>query len=77
MSPASIVVPNRLFPLPGFDWLTGWKISLQCVQSLLSVIKPQIKRHEDTYDDNDMRDFVDTYLKNIKECKDPSSSFYK
>ncbi len=77
MSPASIIVPDKLFKYPFFNHLTGWKTSSECINGLLSVIKPQVDRHEATYDANDMRDFMDVYLRNIKECNDPSSSFYK
>ena len=77
LSPATILLPDRVFPLPFFDWLSGWKQSKDCVDSLLTVIKPEVEQHEKTFDENDMRDFIDVYLKNIKECKDSTSSFFK
>ncbi len=83
MSPASILIPNRLFPLPGLDRLTGWKGSKECVDGLMSVIEPMIQAHkgaleeEEEEEHQDMRDFTDTYLKNVRECNEPSSSFFK
>ncbi|XP_077520116.1 uncharacterized protein LOC144129934 [Amblyomma americanum] len=46
------------------------------LDDLLAFIKREIKEHEETLDENSDRDFIDAYLKKIKENKDnPSSTF--
>lgn len=46
------------------------------LDDLLAFINREIKEHERTMDENSSRDFIDAYLKKIKENKDnPSSDF--
>lgn len=45
-------------------------------QRLWKFLRVEIDRHVETYDPNEMRDFMDVYIKAIKETEhDPKSSF--
>ena len=35
------------------------------------MVKELVDEHKSTYDENHMRDFIDVYLKEIQENKDP------
>ena len=41
-----------------------------------SLCQKFIESHLSTYDEDNMRDFVDAYINKIKETKDPKSSFF-
>ena len=52
---------------------------MKLVNSMYDMIERQKKLHLKTYDENDMRDFMDCYLtemKRVTETNDTNSSFY-
>ena len=46
-------------------------------QEMREVTSESIQRHRETYQDDNMRDFIDCYLKKQEETTDSSSSFYQ
>jgi len=42
----------------------------------INFMKGTIKQHQETYQENSPRDFIDVYLGEIAKTADPKSSFY-
>ena len=42
-----------------------------------NLVSPSIAEHEKNYDEDNLEDFLDVYLAEIKKTKDPKSSFYQ
>ena len=57
-----------------FDPLFKTAVSLG--QALEDLINPYVKTHKDNHDDDENKDFMDSYLKEILRCQDKTSSFY-
>merc|ERR550517_116492 len=51
---------------------TGWNKQKQVVEETQVLMRKIVKQHVETYDEENMRDFVDVYLKEIVSSKDPS-----
>ena len=58
--------------------LSGWSMLLEVVHKFHEIILEHVSRHRREESENENpRDFIDAYLKEIKSTTDPSSSFYK
>jgi len=74
----SIQVENLriLFALPWTRHIvpgwTGWNKQKQVVEETQVLMRKIVKQHVETYDEENMRDFVDVYLREISTSKDPS-----
>ena len=58
-----------------FDPLFKTAVSLG--KALEDLIVPYIRAHKDTQSFEEHKDYLDSYLGEIKKCKDPKSSFFK
>ena len=48
------------------------------MNAVVDILEPYIQDHIKTFDEDNLRDFLDIYIAQMKECdEDPSSSFYK
>ena len=62
-----------------FEWfptLLKRDVQITAHVSIMNMIKESITEHQQTIDVNESRDFIDTYLNEMADTKDPSSSFY-
>jgi len=71
-------------PLSYLPWLSkvapslsGWYRFQKAVDKAQDLILGYLQKHFSTYDKDNMRDFMDVYIKQIQSVDDPSSSFYK
>ncbi len=44
--------------------------------NVMDLILPIMNEHEETFDADSMRDFIDVYLREIANARDPGSSFH-
>jgi hypothetical protein len=56
--------------------LTRWNQFLESVESVHKFLQGIIESHKETFDDCNIRDFIDAYLLEIQRTTDPNSSFY-
>ena len=61
---------------PGFKHWTGFESGRKVFEDLQNFVKPYIEEHSSTLDDDNVRDFMDLMLLEVKNCEDPDSSFY-
>ncbi|ODM89469.1 Methyl farnesoate epoxidase [Orchesella cincta] len=66
--------PSLRFIAPGFFGWTDW---VNACDKFNSLIDKAIKKHDEKLDLNFHNDFIDHYLGEIKNTKDPNSSFYQ
>jgi len=45
-------------------------------QNVRNFIEQGIKEHEESFNPNELRDYIDVYLAEMRESKDPESSFH-
>ena len=71
-------IMSRVFP-----WITllfpkfaGRDKILETTHDIVNLIKKSIKEHDETLDVNAPRDFIDKFLVEMKNTRDPSSSFF-
>jgi len=61
---------------PLLDYLSGFKVTKDAIDSIVSLITPYIDEHEKTLDANNVRDFLDVMLLEKRNQKDnPESCF--
>ena len=66
--------PNpKIAGLPILRNFNGFQEGKDCVEGMDNIIKPVLEKHMQTFDPNDMRDFMDVYIDAIKKCKDPKA----
>jgi len=70
-----VMIMPWLRHLPFFK--SQFEASKKSPQEMREVTSETIQKHMDTYQDDHQRDFIDCYLKKMKETKDVNSSFYK
>lgn len=63
---------SKLFPR-----LSGMKEMNKHLGPLWSFFERHIYEHKSTYIQGQIRDFLDAYINEIEDTKDPDSSFYK
>ena len=74
-NPIIFVAPDVAKLIPQ---LSGWNMMLDVIKKFKEIINEHVDRHRKEQTENENpRDFIDAYLKEIKETTDPSSSFYK
>ena len=49
----------------------------EAIDPLKQLFDKTVREHEETYNPDVSRDFIDAYLKEIENTKDSSSSFHK
>jgi len=84
-STAEFIVENNLAgPVMIMPWLrhlpffnTKFEEARRSPQEMRKLTSSSIKRHMDTFDEDHQRDFIDCYIKKMKETSDEKSSFYK
>merc|ERR1711936_959190 len=84
-STAEFIVNNSLAgPVMIMPWLrhlpffnTKFEQARRSPQKMRQVTSMSIKKHMDTFDEDHQRDFIDCYIKKMKETSDKKSSFYK
>jgi len=64
-------IPWSRFVAP--EW-TGWNKQKQVVTETQQLMRDIVKQHVETYDEDNMRDFVDVYLREMKTSADVSFS---
>ena len=75
----SVQVENLrfLFNLPWvrhlFPEATGWNSQKKITKDVQDLVKDLVQEHKESYDSNDMRDFMDVYLQEIDQQQNPSS----
>ena len=58
--------------------ITGWQKIVDLLNEIRGVTIENVEEHKRSYsEDENPRDFIDAYLKEIKATTDPKSSFYK
>ena len=58
--------------------LTGWDTVMELIKDIRGVIIENIDEHKNSYsEDENPRDFIDAYIKEIKHATDPQSTFFK
>ena len=74
--------PEAIF-LYIFPWIAkmwpsflGRNEDIKISRDVMKMMRKSIKNHKDTLDTNEPRDYIDKYLIEIENTKDPSSSFY-
>ena len=74
--------PEAVF-LFGFPWVAqlwpsflGRDEDIKINREIMNMMKTSIKNHKETLDTNEPRDYIDKYLIEIQNTKDPSSSFF-
>lgn len=60
-----------------FPQRTGWSEFQKSILRAKQFIYGYIVEHQKTFQRDNIRDYIDVYLKEIEETKDPNSSFYK
>merc|ERR1711872_392234 len=70
-----VMIMPWLRHLPFFK--SQFEASKKSPQEMREVTSETIQKHMDTYQDDHQRDFIDCYLKKMKETEDVNSSFYK
>ena len=69
----SVQVENLrfLFNLPWtrhlFPEATGWNSQKKITKDVQDLVKELVQEHKESYDSNDMRDFMDVYLQEIEQ----------
>jgi len=84
-STAEFIVENNMAgPVMIMPWLrhlpffnTKFEEARRSPQEMRKLTSSSIKRHMDTFDEDHQRDFIDCYIKKMKETSDEKSSFYK
>jgi len=84
-STAEFIVENNMAgPVMIMPWLrhlpyfnTKFEEARRSPQEMRKLTSASIKRHMDTFDEDHQRDFIDCYIKKMKETSDEKSSFYK
>ena len=84
LSTTEFVVSNTLSgPIMILPWLRHlpyfrgqFEQAKKSPQEMRELTSESIQRHRDTYQEEHQRDFIDCYLKKIKETVDPASSFH-
>lgn len=61
-----------LFP----EW-SGWNSFVATVSDVKNLIRGYIVEHKKTFQSDNIRDYIDVYLKEIQSTKDPKSSFHE
>jgi cytochrome P450 len=61
--------------LPFFN--TKFEHARRSPQEMRKLTSMSIKKHMDTFDEDHQRDFIDCYIKKMKETSDENSSFFK
>jgi cytochrome P450 len=78
--PTSITVsllPHSSMALwPGLKTFTGMNYVETAFNSITEFILPYVKDHKESLDDDNIRDFMDLMLLEVKNCKDVNSSFH-
>jgi len=84
-STAEFIVENSLAgPVMIMPWLrhlpffnTKFEEARRSPQEMRKLTSKSIKSHMDSFDEDHQRDFIDCYIKKMKETSDEKSSFYK
>lgn len=67
--------------LPELTWIapewTGWNALNRAIDNAAKFFKGIIQEHEQTLSEDNPRDYIDSYLLEVKKAKDSQSSFYK
>ena len=64
--------PNpKIANLPIMKDLNGFDSFRKCMDAMDDLIKPYIEQHKKTFDPNDLRDFIDVYIAEMKATKNP------
>ncbi len=61
---------------PGLKIFTGFYKAEKVFKDIADFVEPYVKEHKDTLDPDNIRDFMDLFLVEIQNTKDPTSSFY-
>ena len=65
--------PNpKIANLPIMKDLNGFDSFRKCMDAMDDLIKPYIEQHKKTFDPNDLRDFIDVYIAEMKATKNPN-----
>ena len=51
---------------------TGWTKQQEVIEETCSLMRDIVREHKETYDEDNMRDFVDVYLREMAGTRDPS-----
>ena len=57
-----------------FPEQTGWTKQTEVIEETCSLMRDIVQEHKETYDEDNMRDFVDVYLREMKNTPDQSFS---
>jgi cytochrome P450 family 2 subfamily J len=75
--------PEAVFIL-GFPWIPkfwpsflGRNEDIRINRDMMNLMKKSIQNHKETLDANEPRDYIDKYLIEIDNTKDPNSSFFR
>ena len=77
----SVQVENLrfLFNLPWvrhlFPEATGWNSQKKITKEVQDLVKDLVQEHKESYDSNDMRDFMDVYLQEIDQKNSSTTDF--
>ena len=77
ISPLCVLAPPWLLDLLPDSWLGVDKAEKNCFDVIKRKIRQHIEDHRATYDGDDLRDFMDVYIREMNETTDPGSSFYR
>ena len=66
-----------LLLLPGFKKIFSLDVIGQMFDLMVDLIQPLIETHKSTLDEENVRDFMDLYLKEVNNTSGQTSSFYK
>ena len=75
-SNALMIIINFPRMFKWFPTLLQRDVHISANQAVMKLIEESIREHQMTIDVNEPRDFIDSYLKEIGDTTDPSSSFY-
>ena len=77
-SAAANMIPfPSLLSWPFFKKFLGVDVLENVFKRIVDLVQPALEHHKDTYDEDNIRDFMDLYLSEIHKTTDPKSSFYK
>ena len=65
-----------IMKIPFASKLFDFQLVTRVVNDIVDLMQENIRRHQETLDVNEPRDFTDMVLKEIERTTDPSSSFY-
>ena len=54
-----------------FPEATGWNTQKKITREIQTLVRDLVLEHKTTLDSNDNRDFIDAYLNEVEESKDP------